>query len=158
MYRCGRKQRDCGQDTRKTLPFLQALGDPLIDSVVSENIPLLTADEKFNETVTSIARRVEAVLTSESHLYRISWHVIDWELAQDYEISSHLCTSPVRNPFLPVNGPKRDWCSFHSRTAVLQGVVIDRCSFQACITGSMGGSNFLIELWCGAMLCRFSVS
>ena len=45
--------------------MLQAVGDPLIDSVVSENIPILTADEKFNETVYSIARRVEAVLTSE---------------------------------------------------------------------------------------------
>jgi len=44
--------------------FLKAVGDPLIDSVVSENIPVLTADEKFNETVTSIARRVEAVLTN----------------------------------------------------------------------------------------------
>ena len=43
----------------------QALGDNLIDSVVSENIPVLTADEKFNETVTSIAKRVGAVLNSE---------------------------------------------------------------------------------------------
>lgn len=42
----------------------QALGDPLIDSVVSENIPVLAADEKFNETVTSIAKRVGAVLNS----------------------------------------------------------------------------------------------
>jgi len=46
---------------------LQAIGDSLIDSVVSENIPMLTADEKFNETVTSIARRVDAVLTSECY-------------------------------------------------------------------------------------------
>ena len=45
---------------------MQALGDPLIDSVVSENIPILTADEKFNETVSSIVRRVEAVLTGKT--------------------------------------------------------------------------------------------
>ena len=45
---------------------VQALGDPLIDSVVSENIPILTADEKFNETVSSIVRRVEAVLTGKT--------------------------------------------------------------------------------------------
>ena len=52
----------------------QTLGDPLIDSVVSDNIPLLTADEKFNETVTSIAKRVGAVLNSEPYVstYRCS--------------------------------------------------------------------------------------
>ena len=45
---------------------MQALGDNLIDSVVSESIPLLTADEKFNETVVSISKRVGAVLNSKS--------------------------------------------------------------------------------------------
>ena len=43
-------------------PSLQAVGDELIDSVVSENIPFFTEQEKFNETVTSSAKRVEAIL------------------------------------------------------------------------------------------------
>ncbi len=41
---------------------MQALGDGLIDSVVAENIPILTTEEKFNETVTSAVNRVGAVL------------------------------------------------------------------------------------------------
>lgn len=48
--------------------LIQAVGDPLIDSVVSENIPILTGEEKFNETVTSIVKRVEAVLKGELFL------------------------------------------------------------------------------------------
>lgn len=42
---------------------LQAVGDDLVDSVVSESIPILTEEEKFNEAVSSIVRRVEARLT-----------------------------------------------------------------------------------------------
>lgn len=45
---------------------MQAVGDPLIDSIVSENIPILTGDEKFNETVTSIVKRVGAVLNGQT--------------------------------------------------------------------------------------------
>lgn len=59
------KAQKCSIGIPKPYHLLQALGDPLIDSVVSESIPLLTADEKYNETVYSIARRVGAVLNSE---------------------------------------------------------------------------------------------
>ena len=44
---------------------MQAVGDGLIDSVVSDSIPILTEQEKFNETVSSIVRRVGAVLNGE---------------------------------------------------------------------------------------------
>lgn len=40
----------------------QAVGDKLIDSIVSENIPVLTTEEKFNETVLSSVERVKAAL------------------------------------------------------------------------------------------------
>ncbi|EFN54260.1 hypothetical protein CHLNCDRAFT_58309 [Chlorella variabilis] len=43
--------------------FMSALGDDLIDSVVGENIPILTGEEKYNETVTSSVSRVVARLT-----------------------------------------------------------------------------------------------
>ncbi|KAK9903504.1 hypothetical protein WJX75_007430 [Coccomyxa subellipsoidea] len=43
--------------------FNKAVGDDLVDSVVSESIPILTEEEKFNEAVSSIVRRVEARLT-----------------------------------------------------------------------------------------------
>ena len=42
---------------------MQAVGDQLIDSVVSQNIPILTTEEKYNETVTSAVERVAAALT-----------------------------------------------------------------------------------------------
>ena len=42
---------------------LQAVGDSLVDSVVSDNIPIFTEEEKFNEAVSSIVKRVEAKLT-----------------------------------------------------------------------------------------------
>ena len=41
----------------------QAIGDDLIDSIVGENIPILTGEEKYNETVTSSVSRVVAKLT-----------------------------------------------------------------------------------------------
>lgn len=44
---------------------MQALGDDLIDSIVGDNIPVLTEREKYNETVTSSVRRIEAVLTGQ---------------------------------------------------------------------------------------------
>ena len=34
-----------------------------MDSVVSDNIPIFTEEEKFNEAVSSIVKRVEAKLT-----------------------------------------------------------------------------------------------
>ena len=69
LHLCRHKERVTSEMSLKlTICYLnvlvQALGDNLIDSVVSENIPLLTADEKFNETVVSIAKRVGAVLNS----------------------------------------------------------------------------------------------
>lgn len=41
----------------------QAVGDDLVDSVVSDSIPILTEQEKFNEAIASIVKRVEARLT-----------------------------------------------------------------------------------------------
>eukprot|EP00884_Botryococcus_braunii_P022010 jgi/Botrbrau1/8493/Bobra.0029s0001.1 len=45
--------------------FMKALGDELIDSVVSANIPILTEEEKFNEATTSSVARISAVLLGE---------------------------------------------------------------------------------------------
>lgn len=42
--------------------FLKAVGDPLIDSIISDDIPILTEQEKFNETVIECTKRIEAVL------------------------------------------------------------------------------------------------
>ena len=42
--------------------FVQAVGDQLIDSIASENIPILTVEEKFNETVNSSVERISAQL------------------------------------------------------------------------------------------------
>ena len=38
------------------------MGDDLIDSVVGENLPILTGEEKYNESVASSVARVDAVL------------------------------------------------------------------------------------------------
>lgn len=35
----------------------------MVDSVLGDNIPVLTEQEKFNETVTSSVKRLEAVIT-----------------------------------------------------------------------------------------------
>jgi len=40
----------------------QAVGDDLVDSIVSDNIPILTEAEKFNETLISSVKRVRAHL------------------------------------------------------------------------------------------------
>lgn len=45
--------------------FLKAVGDDLIDSVVGDNLPVLAADEKYNEAVASSVKRIEAKLTGE---------------------------------------------------------------------------------------------
>ena len=47
------------------------MGDKLIDSVVSENIPILTSEEKYNETVTSAVDRISAQLTGASPAIRV---------------------------------------------------------------------------------------
>lgn len=46
--------------------FVSAVGDELIDSIVGENIPILTEDEKYNETVASSVNRVVAKLTGKA--------------------------------------------------------------------------------------------
>lgn len=45
--------------------FLKATGDDLIDSIVGDNIPIFTEEEKFNETVLSSLKRIEATLTGQ---------------------------------------------------------------------------------------------
>lgn len=42
--------------------FLKAIGDDLIDSVVGDNLPVFTEQEKYNEAVTSSINRIEAKL------------------------------------------------------------------------------------------------
>ena len=67
-----------GARVQLTVSGLQAIGDSLVDSVVSDNIPIFTEEEKFNEAVTSIVKRVEAKLTgatpsqSSAHLVILS--------------------------------------------------------------------------------------
>lgn len=43
--------------------FMKAIGDDLIDSVVGDNIPILTEEEKYNEAVQSSVNRIVAKLT-----------------------------------------------------------------------------------------------
>ncbi|KAL3152803.1 hypothetical protein ABBQ38_012385 [Trebouxia sp. C0009 RCD-2024] len=45
--------------------FTQKVGDSMIDSVIGENIPIFTEQEKFNETVTSSVKRLESALTGQ---------------------------------------------------------------------------------------------
>lgn len=45
--------------------FLQAVGDELLDSIVSENIPIWTEEERYNQTVLSSVDRLEAQLTGQ---------------------------------------------------------------------------------------------
>jgi uncharacterized membrane protein YgcG len=42
--------------------FMTAIGDDLIDSIVSDNIPIFTEEEKYNQTVTSSVDRLAAKL------------------------------------------------------------------------------------------------
>ena len=44
---------------------VQKVGDSLIDSVIGDNIPVFTEQEKFNETVTSSIKRLEAQITGD---------------------------------------------------------------------------------------------
>jgi uncharacterized membrane protein YgcG len=46
--------------------FIKAVGDELIDSVVSDNIPIFTEEEKYNQTVTSSVERIEAQLRGQA--------------------------------------------------------------------------------------------
>ena len=40
----------------------QAVGDGLVDSIISDNIPIFTEQEKFNEAATSSVKRIAAKL------------------------------------------------------------------------------------------------
>ncbi|KXZ41469.1 hypothetical protein GPECTOR_449g345 [Gonium pectorale] len=42
--------------------FTEAVGDELIDSIISTNIPIFTEEEKYNQTVVSSVERLEAKL------------------------------------------------------------------------------------------------
>lgn len=46
--------------------FMKAIGDDLIDSIISENIPILTEEALYNEAVSSSAKRLDAVLSGEA--------------------------------------------------------------------------------------------
>eukprot|EP00775_Hariotina_reticulata_P011379 gene11379-11528_t len=45
--------------------FVQAVGDDLVDSIVSDNIPIFTEEEKYNQTVLSSVERIEAQLNGQ---------------------------------------------------------------------------------------------
>ncbi|XP_051141513.1 UPF0603 protein At1g54780, chloroplastic [Andrographis paniculata] len=46
--------------------FIQAVGDSVLDATVSENLPVLATEEKYNEAVYSAARRLAAVIGGEA--------------------------------------------------------------------------------------------
>lgn len=53
------------------MSWLQTIGDNLVDSIISDNIPVLGEEAKFNELVTSSLKRIEVrkpSLLSASHL------------------------------------------------------------------------------------------
>lgn len=45
--------------------FMNGVGDDLIDSIISTNIPIFTEEEKYNECVISSVNRIESVLRGE---------------------------------------------------------------------------------------------
>ncbi|KAJ8500474.1 hypothetical protein OPV22_011026 [Ensete ventricosum] len=42
--------------------FIQAVGDTILDATVSENLPVLATDEKYNEAIVSTAKRLVAAI------------------------------------------------------------------------------------------------
>eukprot|EP01023_Acetabularia_acetabulum_P042740 TRINITY_DN425_c0_g1_i4.p2 TRINITY_DN425_c0_g1~~TRINITY_DN425_c0_g1_i4.p2 ORF type:complete len:269 (-),score=52.37 TRINITY_DN425_c0_g1_i4:287-1093(-) len=46
--------------------FMNGVGDELIDSIISTNIPIFTEEEKYNECILSSVNRIEAVLRGQS--------------------------------------------------------------------------------------------
>ncbi|XP_066367044.1 UPF0603 protein OsI_019212, chloroplastic-like [Miscanthus floridulus] len=42
--------------------FIQAVGDQILDATVSENLPVLATDEKYNEAIFSTAKRLAAAI------------------------------------------------------------------------------------------------
>ena len=45
---------------------VQAIGDDLIDSIIGENIPILTEEALYNEAMLSSVKRIDAVLSGEA--------------------------------------------------------------------------------------------
>eukprot|EP01025_Chloroclados_australasicus_P054028 TRINITY_DN6400_c0_g1_i1.p1 TRINITY_DN6400_c0_g1~~TRINITY_DN6400_c0_g1_i1.p1 ORF type:complete len:268 (+),score=33.85 TRINITY_DN6400_c0_g1_i1:154-957(+) len=45
--------------------FMTGVGDDLIDSIITTNIPIFTEEEKYNECVLSTVNRIEAVLSGQ---------------------------------------------------------------------------------------------
>lgn len=56
--------------------FLQAVGDDLIDSIVGDQIPILTEEEKYNETVLSSVSRIEAILNGKEDPGKLHIHML----------------------------------------------------------------------------------
>merc|ERR1712087_592050 len=46
--------------------FLKAVGNDVLDSIISETIPVLTQEEKFNEATLTCIKRISAVLQGEA--------------------------------------------------------------------------------------------
>ncbi len=46
--------------------FGKAISGPLLESIITENIPILTEDEKYNEAIISSVNRIQAKLTNEA--------------------------------------------------------------------------------------------
>ena len=44
---------------------LQAIGDDLIDSIIGDNIPILTEEALYNEAMLSSVKRIDAVLSGD---------------------------------------------------------------------------------------------
>ena len=55
----------------------------MIDSVIGDNIPILTEQEKFNETVTSTFMRIGAALTGELHLQSSVYSTVESMVSVD---------------------------------------------------------------------------
>eukprot|EP00951_Prasinocladus_malaysianus_P027867 scaffold251858_cov39-Prasinocladus_malaysianus.AAC.1 len=45
--------------------FMNAIGDDLIDSIIADNIPILTEEELYNEAMVSTLKRIDAKLNGE---------------------------------------------------------------------------------------------
>jgi len=48
--------------------FMKTLSDPVIDGIISENIPVFGNEEKYNEAVSSSVKRIEAALKGEADI------------------------------------------------------------------------------------------
>jgi len=54
--------------------FLKAAGDPLIDSIISNDIPILSEEQKFNEAVVEMSSRIDKVIRGEEDPGRFQMH------------------------------------------------------------------------------------